>query len=79
MTFLNELEQRIGQQHVLTGQSMQQYLEDWRGRYIGTALAVARPATTQEVAQVVRLCAEHRVPIVPQGGNTGLCGGDAGQ
>ncbi|MGO3712383.1 FAD-binding oxidoreductase [Alcaligenes aquatilis] len=75
MTFLNELEQRIGQQHVLTGQSMQQYLEDWRGRYTGTALAVARPATTQEVAQVVRLCAQHRVPIVPQGGNTGLCGG----
>ncbi|HRK85301.1 FAD-binding oxidoreductase [Alcaligenes sp. CHO6] len=75
MTFLNELEQRIGQQHVLTGQSMQQYLEDWRGRYTGTAVAVARPATTQEVAQVVRLCAEHRVPIVPQGGNTGLCGG----
>ncbi len=75
MTFLNELEQRIGQQHVLTGQSMQQYLEDWRGRYTGTALAVARPATTEEVAQVVRLCAEHRVPIVPQGGNTGLCGG----
>jgi len=75
MTFLNELEQRIGQQHVLTGQSMQQYLEDWRGRYTGTALAVARPATTEEVAQVVRLCAQHRVPIVPQGGNTGLCGG----
>lgn len=75
MTFLNELEQRIGQQHVLTGQSMQQYLEDWRGRYTGTALAVARPATTEEVAQVVRLCVQHRVPIVPQGGNTGLCGG----
>lgn len=75
MTFLNELEQRIGQQHVLTGQSMQQYLEDWRGRYTGTALAVARPASTEELAQVVRLCAEHRVPVVPQGGNTGLCGG----
>ena len=75
MTFLNELEQRIGQQHVLTGQSMQQYLEDWRGRYTGTAVAVARPASTEEVALVVRLCAEHRVPIVPQGGNTGLCGG----
>lgn len=75
MTFLNELEQRIGQQHVLTGQSMQQYLEDWRGRYTGTAVAVARPASTEEVALLVRLCAEHRVPIVPQGGNTGLCGG----
>ncbi len=75
MTFLNELEQRIGQQHVLTGQSMQQYLEDWRGRYTGTAVVVARPASTEEVGLVVRLCAEHRVPIVRQGDNKGLCGG----
>ena len=41
----------------------------------GKALAVARPGTTAEVAQVVRLCAEHGTPIVPQGGNTGLVGG----
>jgi FAD/FMN-containing dehydrogenase len=38
---------------------------------------VLRPATTAEVADAVRLCARHRVPIVPYGGNTGLCGGTA--
>lgn len=51
------------------------YEEDWRGRYRGEALCVARPADTAEVAAVVRACAAAAVPIVPQGGNTGLVGG----
>ncbi|MGZ3256801.1 MAG: FAD-binding oxidoreductase [Croceibacterium sp.] len=51
------------------------WLTDWRGRYAGKALALASPASTAEVAALVRLCAEHRVPIVPQGGNSGMCGG----
>ncbi|OIQ72159.1 putative FAD-linked oxidoreductase [mine drainage metagenome] len=48
---------------------------DWRGRYQGAPLALARPADAGQVAEVVQLCATHRVGIVPQGGNTGLCGG----
>jgi FAD/FMN-containing dehydrogenase len=51
------------------------YLTDWRNAYSGDAAAVVRPATTQEVAAVVALCHEQGVPVVPQGGNTGLCGG----
>jgi FAD/FMN-containing dehydrogenase len=51
------------------------WLTDWRGRYTGAALALASPASTAEVAQLVRLCARHAVPIVPQGGNSGMCGG----
>ncbi len=51
------------------------YCEDWRGRYHGRALAVLRPGSTEEVAQVVAACAAAGVAIVPQGGNTGLCGG----
>jgi FAD/FMN-containing dehydrogenase len=51
------------------------WLTDWRGRYTGKALGLASPASTADVAAVVRLCAEHRVPIVPQGGNSGMCGG----
>jgi D-lactate dehydrogenase (cytochrome) len=47
---------------------------DWRRRYFGNALAVVRPSSTREAAQVVRVCAESATPIVPQGGNTGLCG-----
>jgi len=51
------------------------WLTDWRGRYTGKALALASPASTAEVAELVELCAEHGVPIVPQGGNSGMCGG----
>jgi FAD/FMN-containing dehydrogenase len=50
-------------------------LTDWRGRYTGRALALARPGHVDEVAAIVRLCLAHAVPMVPQGGNTGLCGG----
>jgi FAD/FMN-containing dehydrogenase len=51
---------------------MAPYLKDWRGRFTGRALAILRPADTEQVAAVVRLCAQESVPIVPQGGNTGL-------
>ena len=50
------------------------YLTDWRGRYQGQALCVVRPGNSTEVAAVVRACADAGVPIVPQGGNTSLCG-----
>ena len=51
------------------------WLEDWRRRYRGEALAMLSPASTQEVAAVVRLCAEAGVALVPQGGNTSMVGG----
>ena len=66
----------VGDTHVLTSAAdSAPYLTDWRGRYHGQALAVVRPGSTAEVAAVVRCCAEVGVAIVPQGGNTGLCGG----
>jgi FAD/FMN-containing dehydrogenase len=51
------------------------FLLDWRKRYAGRAIAVVQPGSVEEVAALVRWCAAHRVPIVPQGGNTGLTGG----
>ena len=51
------------------------FLLDWRKRYQGRARAVVQPASTTEVAALVGWCAANRVPIVPQGGNTGLTGG----
>jgi FAD/FMN-containing dehydrogenase len=51
------------------------YTEDWRRLYRGRTPAVIRPASTDELARVVRLCAEARAPIVPQGGNTSMVGG----
>lgn len=56
-------------------QIMEPWLTDWRGRYSGRAIALASPANTNEVAALVSLCAQHRVPIVPQGGNSGMSGG----
>ena len=54
---------------------LEPYLTEERGLYKGRASLVVRPASTQEVAEVVKACAAARVPVVPQGGNTGLCGG----
>lgn len=50
-------------------------LADWRGLFAGSARLLVKPATTEEVADVVSICAEAGIPIVPQGGNTSLCGG----
>ena len=57
------------------------WLTDWRGRFTGKTLGLASPGSTDEVSALVRLCHDHRVPIVPQGGNSGMSGGatpDAG-
>lgn len=55
--------------------AMAPYLEEERGLYHGSARLVARPATTAELAALVDICAEAGIGVVPQGGNTGLCGG----
>lgn len=73
---LAQLRELLDEPGVLTEPSdMAGYLSDWRGAYSGEALAVARPTTTNEVAEVVRACAAANVAVVAQGGNTGLCGG----
>jgi FAD/FMN-containing dehydrogenase len=66
----------VGEAGLVTApDGMSGYLTDWRDAHRGRAAAVVRPASTEEVAAVVRTCAELGVPVVPQGGNTGLCGG----
>jgi FAD/FMN-containing dehydrogenase len=63
----------IGAAYVITDSAdMVSYLTDWRQRFTGKALAIVKPGSTEEVAAIVRLCNTHGVPIVPQGGNTGL-------
>jgi FAD/FMN-containing dehydrogenase len=54
---------------------LEPWLTDWRGRYRGEAAALLSPATTQEVAAAVSLCAGEKVPLVPQGGNSSMVGG----
>lgn len=75
MSLINDLVSIVGAEHVLEGEEAAPYLSDWRNRYKGRAQAVVRPANTQEVADVVKLCVRYEVPMVTQGGNTGLCGG----
>jgi FAD/FMN-containing dehydrogenase len=71
--FLNACRDILGAGQVLTDpEDMAAYLTDWRGRFTGSAAAVLRPADTQQVAAVIALCAAAKVPVVPQGGNTGL-------
>ena len=62
-------------------ETMAPWLTDWRGKYTGRAAAMLSPASTEEVAAVVSLCAKELVALVPQGGNSGMVGGatpDAG-
>ena len=74
-TLLPRLAAAVGELNVLTAPAdTEPYLVDWRGRYRGAARAVVRPASTMEVSAVVRICGDEHVAIVPQGGNTGLCG-----
>ena len=66
----------VGQAHLMTDPNvMEQYVVDWARRWRGPARAVVRPGSTQEVADVLRWCSAHDVPVLPQGGNTGLVGG----
>src|SRR5688572_1181753 len=66
----------VGACHCLTEPEAQApFVTDWRGLYRGAARAVVLPGTTAEVQAIVRLARQHRAPIVPQGGNTGLAGG----
>src|SRR5690606_9663947 len=51
------------------------WLTDWRGRYTGRAMAMASPASTAEVSALMKLCTRYKVPVVPQGGNSGMSGG----
>jgi FAD/FMN-containing dehydrogenase len=70
-----ELSSVVGVSHVLAGGHAPAYEHDWTGRFRGRSRLVVRPADIEQVAQIVSTCRTHGVPIVPQGGNTGLVGG----
>ena len=71
--FLSHCRHIVGEPFVLTtAADVAPFLDDWRGRFTGKALAVLRPAAAEQVAQLVKACAHWRIPVVPQGGRTGL-------
>ncbi len=72
-SFIELCTKRLGAAHVISDPAkMDFYVTDYRKRFAGKALAVVQPGNTQEVADIVRFCRRYGVPIVPQGGNTGL-------
>ncbi len=74
--FLSNLRDIVGDRHCLTDAALRaSYETDWTRRFHGSALAVLRPGSADEVAAVLRACSAAGVGIVPQGGNTGLVGG----
>ncbi|WP_137391580.1 FAD-binding oxidoreductase [Rhodoligotrophos defluvii] len=77
-SFIADVTRIVGEENCLTDPAAQvPYLSDFRGLYHGRAAAVVKPSDTVQVAEVVTLCGRRGRPIVPRGGNTGLCGGTA--
>ena len=56
-------------------QEHDKYVKDWREQYVGETSAVLRPADTKEVSKIIKFAHDNNITIVPQGGNTSLCGG----
>jgi FAD/FMN-containing dehydrogenase len=75
-TLIDIVRDHFGEKCIVTDPStLEPWLTDWRGRYHGQAQALLAPASTEEVSGIVKLAAERRVPLVPQGGNTSMVGG----
>ncbi|MEL7187760.1 MAG: FAD-binding oxidoreductase [Pseudomonadota bacterium] len=76
MTLLDDLKAIVGPHGWKTEPAeLEPHVNDWRGLYSGRTPILVAPQTTDEVSRVVRRCAQDRVGIVPQGGNTSTCGG----
>jgi FAD/FMN-containing dehydrogenase len=76
MSLLAALRDAVGDPHVLADPDLRRsYESDWTGRFGGSAVAVVRPASTEQVAAVLRACGANGVSVQVQGGNTGLVGG----
>ena len=76
MALIDAVRQRFGPKAAVTDPAeIAPWLTDWRGRFVGRAEAILAPTSTDEVALIVAMAAERRVPLVPQGGNTSMVGG----
>jgi FAD/FMN-containing dehydrogenase len=74
MTIMQELINIVGEKHVVTGVDLERYSIDWMKQYPSSPIVAVRPASTQEVSEIVQLANKHGIAIVPMGGNTGLTG-----
>ena len=76
---IEDLSAIVGKDHVLTGSDIARWRVDWLGQYFSDPIAVVRPASTQEVSDIVKLGNATKTAIVPVSGNTGLAGGASGR
>jgi FAD/FMN-containing dehydrogenase len=66
----------VGNDHVISNEEAKlSYEIDWRGNFSGRSLIVVKPQTTHQIQQIIKVCQELSIAIIPQGGNTSLCGG----
>src|SRR6476469_9183684 len=73
---IEEARRKLGPKAVITDpKEIEPWVTDWRGRVHGASPAILQPSSTVEVAEIVQLACEHGVPLVPQGGNTGMVAG----
>ena len=72
---VSKLRAIVGDRGIVDPAEQAPYESDWRDQWHGRAACVVRPASTEEVSKVVALLAAQRVAMVPQGGNTSMCGG----
>jgi len=79
MEIIAQLQSILGAKYVTLADDMAPWSKDWMGVYVWHPLAVARPANTHQVSEVVKACAAAHIPMVPVGGNTGLTGATQAQ
>ena len=73
---INKFKKIVGNRNVVTEEKdMEKYLKEWRGIYTGIAAAIVKPKSTIEVSKILKYSYEKDIPCIPQGGNTGLVGG----
>ena len=73
---INKFKKIVGNKNVITDEKdMGKYLKEWRGIYTGVAGAIVKPKSTKEVSNIIKYSYEKNISCIPQGGNTGLVGG----
>ena len=73
---INKFRKIVGNKNVITDKNdMQKYLKEWRGVYTGVAGAIVKPKSTEEVSNILKFAYRKNISCIPQGGNTGLVGG----
>src|SRR5262245_46632718 len=78
--FIGRLGQALGPKGVSTdAQELAPHLQDWRGRWKGSTPVLVKPASTEEAARAIQLCAEYGLSLNPQGGNSGMVNGSIPQ